>query len=97
MRKTDWLTFMKESGLQVWDIWGLESQAEEMQNYRMMSKVEVVEARLGWLRQKGTQLHFKSPTAERRHVLCVGVGGDRTPPAPVWIAGPLQKSRVCPP
>ncbi len=27
---------------------------------------------------KGTKLHFKSPTAERRHVLCVGVGGDRT-------------------
>ncbi len=26
----------------------------------------------------GTKLHFKSPTAERRHVLCVGVGGDRT-------------------
>ncbi len=24
--------------------------------------------------QKGTKLHFKSPTAERRHVLCVGVG-----------------------
>jgi hypothetical protein len=36
---------------------------------------------------KGTKLHFKSPTAERRHVLCVGVGGDRT------HAGPLQKSR----
>jgi hypothetical protein len=28
--------------------------------------------------QKGTKLHFKLPTAERRHVLCVGVGGDRT-------------------
>jgi hypothetical protein len=28
--------------------------------------------------EKGTKLHFKSPTAERRHVLCVGVGGDRT-------------------
>ena len=28
--------------------------------------------------KKGTKLHFKSPTAERRHVLCVGVGGDRT-------------------
>ncbi len=27
---------------------------------------------------KGTKLHFISPTAERRHVLCVGVGGDRT-------------------
>ena len=27
---------------------------------------------------KGTKLHFKSPTAERRHVLCVGVGRDRT-------------------
>ena len=27
------------------------------------------------------QDHFKSPTAERRHVLCVGVGGDRTTPA----------------
>jgi hypothetical protein len=26
----------------------------------------------------GTKLHFKSPTAERRHVLCVGVDGDRT-------------------
>jgi hypothetical protein len=25
-----------------------------------------------------TELHFKSPTAERRHVLRVGVGGDRT-------------------
>ncbi len=36
--------------------------------------------------KKGTKLHFKSPTAERRHVLCVGVGGDRT------HAGPLQKS-----
>ena len=30
------------------------------------------------LKNKGTKLHFKSPTAERRHVLCVGVGGDRT-------------------
>ncbi len=30
------------------------------------------------LKKKGTKLHFKSPTAERRHVLCVGVGGDRT-------------------
>ncbi len=27
---------------------------------------------------KETKLHFKSPTAERRHVLCVGVSGDRT-------------------
>ncbi len=27
---------------------------------------------------KGTKLHFKSPMAERRHVLCIGVGGDRT-------------------
>jgi hypothetical protein len=25
---------------------------------------------------KGTKLDFKSPTAERRHVLCVRVGGD---------------------
>ncbi len=25
-----------------------------------------------------TKLHFKSPTAERRHNLCVGVGRDRT-------------------
>jgi hypothetical protein len=24
--------------------------------------------------KKGTKFHFKSPTAERRHVLCVGVG-----------------------
>ncbi len=40
---------------------------------------------------KGTKLHFKSPTADRRHVLCVGVGGDRTD------AGPPQWSRVCPP
>jgi hypothetical protein len=39
---------------------------------------------------KGTKLHFKSPTAERRHVLYVGVGGDRT------HACPLQKSRVWP-
>jgi hypothetical protein len=28
--------------------------------------------------KKGTKLHFKSPTAERRHVLCVGVGRDQT-------------------
>jgi hypothetical protein len=27
---------------------------------------------------QGTKLHFKLLTAERRHVLCVGVGGDRT-------------------
>ncbi len=40
---------------------------------------------------KGTKLHFKSPMADRRHVLCVGVGGDRT------HAGPLRKSRACPP
>ncbi len=48
---------------------------------------------LPWLieRLKGTKLHFKSPTAERRHVLCVGVGRDRTHTCP------LQKSRVCPP
>ncbi len=26
----------------------------------------------------GTKLHLKPPTAERSHVLCVGVGGDRT-------------------
>jgi hypothetical protein len=26
----------------------------------------------------GTKLHFISPTAEKRHVLCVGVGGDQT-------------------
>ncbi len=45
----------------------------------------------GETRKKGNKLHFKSPTAERRHVLWVGVGGDRT------HAGPLQKSRVCPP
>jgi hypothetical protein len=31
---------------------------------------------------QGTKLHFKSPTAERRHVLCVGVGGDRTHAGP---------------
>ena len=30
------------------------------------------------LNVSGTKLHFKSPTAERRHVLCFGVGGDRT-------------------
>jgi hypothetical protein len=29
-------------------------------------------------KKKGTKLHFKSPTAERRQVLCVGVGEDRT-------------------
>jgi hypothetical protein len=40
-----------------------------------------------------TKLHFKSPTAEslRRHVLCVGVGGDRT------HAARPQGSRVCAP
>ncbi len=32
----------------------------------------------GLMGKKGTKLHFKSPMAERRHVLCVGVGGDRT-------------------
>ena len=32
---------------------------------------------------KGTKLHFKSPKAERRHVLCVVVGRDRTHAAPV--------------
>ena len=41
--------------------------------------------------KSGTKLHFKSPTAERRHVLCVGVGGDRT------HAARPQGSRVCPP
>ncbi len=46
---------------------------------------------LDWpLEQKGTKLHFKSPTAERRHVLCVGVGGDRT------HAARPQRSRACP-
>ncbi len=39
--------------------------------------------------QKGTKLHFKSPTAERRHAFCVGVGRDRT------HAGRPQWSRVC--
>jgi hypothetical protein len=38
------------------------------------------------MQSQGTKLHFKSPTAERRHVLCVGVGGDRI------HAGPLRKS-----
>jgi hypothetical protein len=28
--------------------------------------------------KKGTKLNFKSLTPEKRHVLCVGVGGDRT-------------------
>jgi hypothetical protein len=42
-------------------------------------------------KHKGATLHFELPMAERRHVLCVGVGGDRT------HAGPLQKSGVCPP
>jgi hypothetical protein len=47
--------------------------------------------RVGFARPvKGTKLHFKSPTAERRHVLCVGVGGDRT------HAARPQGSRVCP-
>ncbi len=46
----------------------------------------------GALRDKtGTNFHFKSPTAERKHVLCVGVGGDRT------HDGPLRMSKVCPP
>jgi hypothetical protein len=40
---------------------------------------------------KGTKVHFKSPTADRRHVLCVGVGRDRTHSAR------FQRSRVCPP
>jgi hypothetical protein len=43
------------------------------------------------IKEKGTKLHFKSPTAERRHISFVGVGGDRT------HADPLRKSRVCPP
>jgi transposase InsO family protein len=43
------------------------------------------------LDKQGTKLHFKSPTAERRHASCVGVGRDRT------HAGPPQWSRVCPP
>ncbi len=38
--------------------------------------------------RKGTALHFKSPMAERRHVLCVRVGGDQT------HAAPLRKSEV---
>jgi hypothetical protein len=33
--------------------------------------------------KKGTKLHFKSPTAESRNVLCVGVGGDRTHAVPL--------------
>ncbi len=41
--------------------------------------------------KKGTKFHFKSPTAETRHILCVGVGGDRT------HAGPPKWSRVFPP
>ncbi len=50
----------------------------------------------GWLHKtmiglKGTKLHYKSPTAEWRYVLCVGVGGDRT------HAARPQGSRVCPP
>jgi hypothetical protein len=39
---------------------------------------------------KRTKLHYKSPTAEWRHVLCVGVGGDRT------HAARPQGSSVCP-
>jgi hypothetical protein len=56
MRKTDWLTFMKESGLQVWDIWRLESQVEAMWNYHM-------EARLGWLRH----INSRSRVAHKEH------------------------------
>jgi hypothetical protein len=33
------------------------------------------------------ELHFNSPTAERRRVLCVGVGGDRTHAAHLGGAG----------
>jgi hypothetical protein len=47
--------------------------------------------------KKRTKLHFKSPTAGRRHALCVGVG------AAIWWWGlnprcrPPRRSRVCPP
>ena len=36
---------------------------------------------------KGTKLHFKSPTAERSHFLCVEVGGNRTQAARPGGAG----------
>ncbi len=42
------------------------------------------------IRHEAKGLSFIS-NRERRHVSCVGVGGDRT------HAGPLRKSRVCPP
>ncbi len=39
---------------------------------------------------KGTKLHFKLPTAERRHILCVGVWWGPNP------RNPPRSSRVCP-
>ena len=77
VRKTDWLTFMKESGLQVRDIWGLESQAEAMRNYRMLSKVEVVEARLGYLRHinaRSRVTHKEHKTETRCYLEAAGGG-----------------------
>ncbi len=37
--------------------------------------------------KKGTKFHFKSPTVERRHVLCVEVGGIEPTPARSGRAG----------
>ncbi len=39
-------------------------------------------------------LHFKSPTAERRHVLCVGVGRDQTHAARSRGAGYLRLDQL---
>jgi hypothetical protein len=60
-REEDWEN--QASGLQVRDIWGLESQAESMRNYRMMIKVEVVEVRLEWLRH----INARSRAAHKEH------------------------------
>ncbi len=43
--------------------------------------------------KKGTKLHFKTLTTERKHILCVGVGGDRTHAARPGGAGYARPSR----
>ena len=68
----------------------------EQQNYDAISSFvdySLINRKINALLKKKekNELHFKLPTAKRRHVQCAGVGRDRT------HAARPQGSRVCPP
>jgi hypothetical protein len=60
-----------------------EGPRSPIRRHRLLPALLILRAR----KKRGTKLHFKSPAAERRHVLCVGVGGDRTQAARPGLGG----------